>query len=206
MSSSSSERKRPSGKPDKERRATPRNKAEAALQWIKGALARPLRLERRGAQWHLVLAERRRGPRELSAASLSQLRSELRALLLTQEHERAPRLMRHLVLVHDELGRSGWRGVGAMPSAVLAKALVQAEMISGTEPSTMVGQFVERLRTLQVAAGLREERAAKGRATPQDEANVEVSEATHEEFEEMERSWVGVMPPAVPPPKADTDS
>ena len=105
-------------------------------------------------------------------------------------------VMRHLVYVHDELGRKGWPGVGALPAHVLAKALVQAEMLAGKRPSPTLSMLVDRLRLLQVEAELRAQRESDSADLRVGES-LEVSEATHEEFEEMQRSWAGTPPPGL---------
>ena len=71
-------------------------------------------------------------------------------------------------------------------------------MLHDQEASNLLARMIDRLRVLLVAAELRGERAARlqGEAAGQ---QLEVSEATHEEFEAMERSWVGTMPPVTPP-------
>lgn len=164
-----------------------------SLRWLKGLLARPLGFERRGLQLHLVLVDRRRPPVVERPMTLRELRAELRSRLVAHENEHTAKMMRHLVFVHDELGRKGWPGVAALPPRVLRKARVQAEMLLSEEPSRAISSLIEQLRPLQVAAELRDERKA-GAATEMD-SRVEVSEASHEEYEEMERSWVGTLPP-----------
>jgi len=103
------------------------------------------------------------------------------------------------VLVHDELGRTGWPGVEAFPVRVVGKARIQAEMLASLEPSTVLGAFIERLRLVEVAARLREEEpdpATARPAAPEDfpDSEVEVSQGSHEEWEVLERSWVGTVP------------
>jgi hypothetical protein len=180
----------PHRKPDAERR-THADAPVGSLRHLKGLLGRPIGLERRDGQLHVVLVERRRSPRTAQPA-LEPLRAELRARLLTHGTADAARVMRHLVFVHDELGRGGWRGVEALPAPVLARALAQAEMLASAEASAPLSLLVDRLRLAQAAAGLREERAARLAAGA---ASLEVSETTQEAFDEVERSWVGTFPP-----------
>jgi hypothetical protein len=178
----------------KDRRAAAGAKAANGPLWqLKGLLGRPLGLERRGNQLHVVLVDRRRVAPADPVPPLSQLRAELRARLLVQEHGDAVHVMRHLALVHDELGRRGWPSVAALPGQVLGKALVQAEMLATEEPSSSLQAIIDQLRSLQAEAARRDERAQKA-AQLETRPEVEVSEATHEEYEELERSWVGTMP------------
>lgn len=175
-----------------DRRAAPDN--AGSLQRLRGLLVRPLRLEQRGGRWRLVLVERRSAPRGDGAPSLSQLRAELRARLVAYRIDHSGRVMRHVAFVRDELGRRGWAGAEALPAAVLARALVQAEMLASSDPSPAMALLTDRLRWMATAAQLREERIARQRAGGQ-RASIEVSETTHEEFSEVERSWVGDAPP-----------
>ncbi|MDH5538004.1 MAG: hypothetical protein OEY03_01255 [Rhizobacter sp.] len=163
-------------------------------------MSRPIGLERRGNELHVVIVERRRGPRTQEVPSPAQLCADLRERLLDNEHEHAARVMRHLVFVHDELGLNGWSGVEAMPGPVIATALVQAEMLASREPSEALTYMIERLRLLKVAAEMREERKSSLRVSERGEA-LEISEATHEEYEQMERSWVGTMPDGLTVPE-----
>lgn len=160
--------------------------------WLRKALGGHLKLERRGRQLHVVLHERRKTP--APGHGLQELRDELRVRLfdLDGEHQ-AAQAMRHLMLVHDELGRHGWSGVEALPAPVLGKALVQAEMLASREPSAPLALVVERLAVLKAGAEAREARPAE--PEPSAPARlVEVSETNYDEYELMERSWAGTVP------------
>jgi hypothetical protein len=200
MSTDSPTRKRSPKMPAEDRRVAAG--AAAPLRRLKGLLVRPVGLERRGGQLHVVLVERRRARPEDQPPSLSQLRAELRARLLAHEDGRAAQVLRHLGFLHDELGRKGWRGVEALPAKVLGKALAQAEMLGSEEPSPALALLLEQLRPLHAAAELRDERAAQQNEFEAG-GHVEVSEATHEEFDAMERSWVGTVPAGLSRPERD---
>ncbi len=200
MSKRSSIRKPASDKPALERRA-PRGKP-GSLSWIRGLMGRPLALERRDGKLHMTLVERRRSAAELEAQALEQLRHELQTRLVAHDVGHAARVMRHLVFVHDELGRKGWAGVAQMSSQVLGKALVQVEMLGSAERSRPLRQMADKLRLLKVAAEVRQEQQERDpQQAPQPQApaagEVEVSESTHEAFEASERSWVGTLPPGL---------
>jgi len=144
-----------------------------------------------------------------AAAAMEELRSELCAILALHTDERAPHALRHLVAVYDELGRAGWTGVEAFPFRVLAKAHVQAEMLATLEPSTIFAAFVERLRLVEVASRLREEdELAPKREAPIEfpDSQVEVTQGSSEEYEILERSWVGTIPAGLdrPPDRSET--
>jgi hypothetical protein len=98
------------------------------------------------------------------------LLDDLRTRLLAHEHEQHAAVLRHLVFVHDVLGRQGWAGVGAMDARVLGKALVQAQMLASREASDGLSALVRQLHLLQVAAELREERPGRAKASAAVEA------------------------------------
>ena len=187
------------------------------MRWVKTLLgsaaprpAKPPTRPSAPAERARVPAERARTATPSADPALEDLRHELRARIVEHTDERAPHALRHLVLVHDELGRTGWRGVEAFPVRVVAKARVQAEMLSTLDPSPIVGKFIERLRLVEVAARLREEEPANPgearRQVPEEfpDSEVEVSQASHEEFEVLERSWVGTVPAGLDRPVPPT--
>jgi len=202
MSDDEDRRKPLRKKPLKDRRL-PRG-APGSVRWLKGFLGRPLELQRRDGQLHVTLVDRRRSPECVRADELSLLREELRARLLSQELEHAASVMRHLVFVHDALGREGWPGLEALPSRLLGKALVQAQMLVGRSASKRLALLIGRLRVAKVSAELREQPEGRERrdpvvAPPGALASLEVSETTHADFEAIERSWVATVAPDITP-------
>lgn len=197
MSSSSFDFKAVRKKPQHERRA-PRGKP-GSVRWMKGLLGRPLGMERRDDKLHVTLLERRRSPEQQEAELIGHLCTELRARLLAHEHAHAAATMRHLVAVHDALLQKGWPAAQNLPSGVLAKALMQTQMLAVLESSSALTFLVDRLRLLQVAAELREERAGTPR-TPSGQGLVEVSEVSQDEFESSQREWVATVSEANLPP------
>lgn len=169
--------------PSVDRRTDPvSDRLGAALRRAKGALTRPIALERRGADLHFVLVERRRSPKRQAEAQLSELRDELRARLLALDSAETARVLRPLAQVHERLGRKGWAGLDLLSARTLGLALVQAEMLVTQEPSPGLALLVERLRVAKAGADAREARRAEFQRTDFSEA-VEVSEATPEEFD-----------------------
>ena len=229
MSDDEDRRKPLHKKPLKDRRL-PRG-APGSMRWLKSLLGRPLELQRRGGQLHVTLADRRRSPERLRADELEQVREELRARLLSQDLEHAARVMRHLVFVHDALGNQGWAGLETLPSPLLGKALVQAQMLVSQSASDRLALLIERLRVAKVTAELREQRQLRQpreHGEPRDPpdlpdppdprdprdshkaspgiasaAAVEVSETTHAEFEAMQRRWVATLSPEPTPQDLD---
>lgn len=182
-------------KPRKERRA-PRG-TPGTTRWLKGLLARPVALERRDGQLHVTLVERRRPPEVIEQQERAALCEEVRVLLLQRGSDREVAVMRHLVLALEVLQARGWDGVGALASGVLRKAVMQAQLLESQDPSPALSHLIERLRLLHVAAGLREDRK-RGVASPDHSDHAEVSEASPEEFEAMQRDWVKTVSPALP--------
>jgi hypothetical protein len=187
----------------KDRRAAPDAKGTSdPVRRLKNVLGRPLGLQRRDGQLHVVLVERRTAPQADRTPSPAQLRDELSACLLAHGPDHAAQVMRHLLLVHDALGRKGWSGVGALPAPVLADALGQAETLAREDPSPALVTIVEHLRRLQHAADLRDERESRMQDFKVGK-NLDVSESTHAEFEELERSWGGTVPSALELPERE---
>ncbi len=163
------------------------------MGWMKNVLGRSIAIEQRGNQLHVALVEKPKPPWLDQASPLSQLRAELRARLLAHEADAPAQLMRHLVFVHDELGNKGWAGVDALPRRVVARALMEAELLAAEEPSPLLADLVERLRDLKLEADRVEERDADLREWAVTDIP-EVSEASHDEYRQMERSWIGTVP------------
>ncbi|MBI5255916.1 MAG: hypothetical protein HY855_05410 [Burkholderiales bacterium] len=182
--------------PVKDRRAAPGAHATTAdhLRRLRGALSRPLRVERHGARLRLVLVERRQPAGAVPAPSVEQVREELLARLLDHALEQDAQMVRHLAYVNDELGRAGWDGVAGLPGPLLGQALIQARMLAADEPSACMALVTERLLQLRVAAELRAERQDRLR---EDErlTSPEISEVSQQEFEALERGWVDTVPP-----------
>jgi hypothetical protein len=188
--------------PAKDRRSADGADGSAgSLRRLKGMLGRPIGLERRDGHLSIVLVDRRHAPvKQVSpSSSRRQLCDDLRARLLSDGRAQTLHVMRHLVFVLNELERRNWRGVQSLQGHVLAKAVEQAEMLLGEEASPMAATFLERLRMLKVAADSREE----GESRRNDAKPLEVFESTFEEFESMQRSWVGTVPSELAPPDPD---
>ncbi len=180
-------------RPERRERRAPTG-PKGSMRWIRSILGRPVGLQRRADGLHVTLLERRRSPEVVQAESMARLREELRLRLLDLEHHHATTAMRHLVHVHDLLGRKGWAGLQNAKSEVLRMAILQAQMLVDREPSNRLGRFIERLRMIQAAAEAREERLqSQASAVAAGEA-VQVSEATAEEFEASQRDWDATRP------------
>lgn len=171
-----------------------RRRPRRPLDWLRTLLKRPLRLERRGLQIHVVLAEPAPAPAppERAGESLRRGHEALRALLA--RHPEVRHLMRHLGFLEQALARSGSRALRSeVPLPVLRKAYEQLELLMRDDASPGLTAFAARL-----------ERAVAERRRGVDDAPVhgavQVSEASHSLFDEMERSWTGHMPLSDAPP------
>jgi len=160
------------------------------VHWLRDLLKRPLQLERRGLQVHVVLGPT--APAPLQAAPeltpgevLRRGHAELQALLA--RHPEVRHLMRHLGFIEQALARFGSRALKReVPLQVLRKGLEQLDLLARDEPSAGLADLRER-----IAAAIRQ------RARPDEpdlSSTTEVSEASHSLFDEMERSWTGEIP------------
>jgi hypothetical protein len=174
-----------------------KRKTTNPLLRLKGALNRPVKMEWRNGQPHVVLVERRRAP--FLDRAQAHLCAELGAVLLTQHADEASTLLKPLLAVHHKLKHTSWDGVATLPSSVLAKALRQAEMLAAEDPTLPVLlQVAERLRPMLEAAQARE-RAQDDDVGDTDLDVLEVSEASFNEFEELERTWAQTVSTGLAP-------
>jgi hypothetical protein len=205
MASSSSSRKSSRSAPLKDRRAQPGAGGTAgSLRKLKGALVRPIALERRDGKLQVVLSERRRARPAEEEPSIEQLCAELSARMLAREADQAVRTMRQLIFVHDALERKGWAGVAGLSPLVLGKALEQLDQLAEDEPSPQMALLVGRLQPLHKTATLREARESLAHDFRVGD-NLEVSESDFADFEDAEQEWVATMPADFLPPPGHDD-
>jgi hypothetical protein len=160
------------------------------VTWVRDLLKRPLKLERRDGQVHVVLGEK--APEKAKPAAeptagevLRRGHEELRALL--RRHPETRHLMRHLGFIEQELARSGSRALKRdIPVPVLRKGVEQLDLLMRGEPSVALAD----LRTRIDAAAQARERTDDDDAATRPGA-VDISEASQSLFDEMERSWTG---------------
>ena len=169
-----------------------------AWRWMSGMLRRPLGFMRNQGHLRFGFVERRQAPPD--ALEAAELRADLRSRMLSYPPDHAAHMLSHLVQVHDEYGRAGWVAVTALPPSVLQRALFQAQMLLRDGSSPPLKKLVERLRQLQPA---REKPAAEEAEQPKARprpvgAELEISEASQEDFDATERSWFGTLPPPTP--------
>jgi hypothetical protein len=167
------------------------------VRWFREQLRRPLRIERRGIHLHILLGEPAPAPApELPEAGsgirLRQAHCDLRALL--GRHPEAARLLPHLAFIERALRKNGSSAIPDLPLSVLHRGLAQLNSVAHGEPGEGLAELRRRLglaiaaRTRAPGAGL----SAQGETEA--DRNIDVSEASHSLFEEMERSWTGQVP------------
>lgn len=131
--------------------------------------------------------------REPRSAALRQDFHVLRQLL--DRHALARRAMPDLDRVERTLAQVGSRGLFKLPMAVLDKALTELDAV---EQDVRLEELRSRLGSALEAMRYRQARLERG-------SDVEVSEATHSLFSELERTWTAPMPlEPLPMPKASS--
>ena len=187
-SSSSLQSPRSSHSTFPERTASAGKPGSGPLRWLGTVFNRPVQLKRIGLQLHVVLADAPSVP----ASSKSGGRGEALRLAhvalqdLLAQHEESRRLAPHLAHLEQTLARQGSRALKVLPVNVLNKALDQLDRLDGTARSDDL-----------MALRLRVEEAVK-RRTParlrDDVSLIEVTEASHSQFDEADRRWTAAAP------------
>lgn len=171
------------------------------VRWVRDLLKRPVKFELRGAQVHVVLGETddRHGASTSGSSAGEALRrghAELRELL--RGHPDARPLMRHLGFVEQTIARFGSRALKSeIPVPVLRKAVDQLDLLVRGSPTE--GLVYLRARLAQAAESRAPAAFEADEDTETRPGSLEVTEASHSLFDEMERSWTGQMPLDSPP-------
>lgn len=170
------------------------------LSRVRDLLKRPLKLEVRGANVHVVLgdAEERQGASTHGTSAGEALRrghADLRRLLC--QHPETRQLMRHLTFVEQTIGRFGSRAIKReIPVPVMRRAVEQLDLLVQGAPTEglvyLRARLLDAVQTRAAAVEVDEETETRP-------GSLEVSEASHSLFDEMERSWTGEMPLGNPP-------
>lgn len=180
-------------KPTSSRPATSRSsgrgegrRAQEKPGWLRSLLTQKVKLERRGLNVHVVLEPAvpvdTTAPGTSAGEALRRAHTELRALL--DRHPDTRHLMRHLGYVERAIAHQGSKAFRQVPRPVLERALKQLELLLRDEQTHAIAPLRDRLeRALREGAPARSMDAA-----------VDVSEASHSLFDELEKSWTGQMP------------
>jgi hypothetical protein len=128
--------------------------------------------------------------------------------LLLSHHPSSRQLMRHLAMVERSLHAEGLVGFEALPLRVIAKALTEMESLVRDWSPTGLAELRSRMAVIVKNRPAHSEATAddsKADAAPEPESvhadfdsslSADVTEIGLAEFEELERSWVGVIPAA----------
>lgn len=159
------------------------------LRRWKGMLFRPIGLQRRDGRLRIGLVERRHAADADAAPGVPSWWQAVREYLLVQEDAQLAEVARHLNSAVDELGRGGWRGVKALPHAVLAQAEMQARLVDSSDAPPAFQTLIEGLHKAAAAAARREAQPVRLKTDAAD-SEPEVSEASAEEFDAAQHDAV----------------
>ena len=122
---------------------------------------------------------------------------------LMEQHPSSRQLMRYLDLVERTLRRGGLDAIDELPVRVIAKALGEMERLVWDWSSAGLAELRSRMAVMVKSRPVDAQREAPTTESLElDEARqADVTEVDHAMYEEMERSWTGLMPlmPAEPP-------
>lgn len=156
------------------------------LAWLRGRLFRP------DAGTTLVPASSSiPAVVESRGQALRAAHRSLHALL--RERPALRRLMPHLAYIERSLRKHGSRALLRLSVTVLQRGLEQLETLQADEPRDALRAL--RTRLVEAIALRNVARSLTSPASLDDSGPaVEVMEASHSEFDEVERSWTGTMP------------
>lgn len=159
------------------------------LQWVRRFFTKPLKLKRIGMQLHVVFDHTRMqeaaGSRPVSRGETLRLGHVALQQLLAQ-HGETRHVVPHLSALEHALSRTGSRALTTLPPKVLQRAMDQLDLIEGN-------QRCEELMALR----LRVEEIVRQRTPVNlrgDIANIEVRDASHSQYDEVESHWTGRVP------------
>jgi hypothetical protein len=98
-------------------------------------------------------------------------------------HPDARRLAPHLAEVEFQIARHGRQAFRRLPPAFAGRALAQVNKLFGDRPDDALRTVRQQLRERALAA-----------PTQDVHPELDVAEASHSQFDEAERSWVGQIP------------
>ena len=176
-----------------------------SMKSMRSFLQKPIRLDEGNLSLGVSKSNLDTQAREELRQRVRRIRRDLYDLL--GQHPSSRKLMRHLATVERTLQTEGLRGFEALPVRVVARAL--AEMESVVRDWSPVGLAELRSRMAVIVKNYVRESGPVPLGNEPDSperhpvhANfgislpADVTEVDHAEFEEMERSWVGVVPTA----------
>lgn len=127
---------------------------------------------------------------ESRGQALREAHRSLRALI--KQHPGLKQVMPHLAYIERALGRKGSRALMRVPVAVLQRGLEQLERLQAEQPRDALRALRTRLvEAIALRSVARNTTIAGHHAAG---PALEVLEASHSEFDEVERSWTGSVP------------
>lgn len=172
------------------------------LHWLEDQLKRPVRLERRGFQLHLVLKESEHSrpqvaPERQGHEPVREVRRELKRLL--DQHASTRALMRHLVYVESQMRRG--MPPSKLPLAVRLKALEQLTVLASQATPGPLALLHEWLGAGGSASDGQLPANAQDRPAGDDASSaVQVSEGSDTDFQEVHQRWANTLPTGPTPP------
>ncbi|MFO1220056.1 MAG: hypothetical protein U1E89_16940 [Burkholderiaceae bacterium] len=157
--------------------------------FLGGIFSRELKIKRVGGQLHVVLET----PAGKTANSKSGSRGEALRLAhealqqLLDRHDDARRMMPHLHHLEVTLAQTGSRALKTLPIKLMNKAMDQLDLIEGSGHS-------DELITLRLRVAEAVKRRTPVRVNDDEMSAIEVTEASHSQFDEADRIWTGVAP------------
>jgi len=165
-----------------------------SMNSVRRLLQSPVRLgEGGGLTLGATKSSLRAQAREAERLCVRQMRRDLYRLL--NQHPSSRLLVRRLATVEHTLATKGLAGVDALPVRVTAKALAELDaLVRDWSPCGLA-----ELRSRMAVIVKTRPAGAEPVSTLIDPASewADITEVDHAEFEEMERSWVGVTPAGV---------
>lgn len=181
-----------------------------SMQTVRRFLERPISVKQGNVTLGVPASSLRAQARDEQRRRTRRMRRDLYELM--QQHPTSRQLMRHLDLVERTLRDEGYAAVEALPVRVIGKALTQLEKLVWDWTPVGLAELRSRL-----AVTIKNRQPEARRAADQEAASTAaieldmatrhsaavVTEVDHADYEEMQRSWAGEMPPAVAQAVAD---
>jgi hypothetical protein len=176
-----------------------KNQLGSSMKNVRRFLERPITLVEGNVTLGVSQSSLRAQAREEKRRHERLMKRDLYQLL--EQHPSSRQLLRYLDLVERTLRRGGLDALEDLPVRVIAKALHEMERLVWDWSSAGLAELRSRLAVMVKTRPLDAQReAANTAALELDEARrADVSEVDHAMYEEMERSWTGVMPLAREP-------
>jgi hypothetical protein len=176
----------------------------SSIHSVKRFLERPISVRAGNLTLGVAASNQRQQERDQKRQRDRLMKRELYTLM--EQHPSSRQLMRHLDLVERTLRKGGLDAVEKMPVRVLMKALTQLERLVWDWSAMGLAELRSRIAVMVKTRPMeteREEALSTASIELELAGHADVSEVDHATFEEMERSWIGVMPAGVAAAKAE---